>query len=204
MTTPAQPRRIAWEQFSLDPRREENAAMRASDRDRDVALTALNEAFADGRLDRAELDERMVVVHTGKRLGDLVWPIADLAPSAPARTVADVAGPADADLQARAERNVRAARASSLWVFLVPTVICWVIWASASVSGGGFHPQFPWPLFVMLGTGARAFSALRGDRAAEVVRERRRLVERERREARRELRDVRRTERDRRRLGDGY
>lgn len=157
------PARIAWEQFTLDPRRAANAEMRASDQDRDVALTALGEAFADGRLDRDEFDERSTCVQATKRLGGLVVPLADLAApeTVPTRTAAPSMPPVSA-APARPEPH----RFAGTWVFLVPTVVCWVIWLHASLESGGFDPQFPWPLFVMLGTARMAFGHRHGrDRA---------------------------------------
>jgi hypothetical protein len=45
--------------------------LRASDRDREKVVGLLKEHFAQGRLDQAELDERMDAALTAKRLGDL-------------------------------------------------------------------------------------------------------------------------------------
>jgi hypothetical protein len=45
--------------------------LRASDRDREKVVGILKEHFAQGRLDQAELDERMHAALTAKRLGDL-------------------------------------------------------------------------------------------------------------------------------------
>jgi len=56
------PRPVAWERFSHDPRAVTNAPLRASDLDRNVALDALSAAYADGRLDREEYDERAAAV----------------------------------------------------------------------------------------------------------------------------------------------
>ena len=44
--------------FTEDPRRPDAAALRASDRDRDVVLGVLAEGYADGRLTKEEYDER--------------------------------------------------------------------------------------------------------------------------------------------------
>ncbi len=61
-----------WGEFSHDPRRADHAGLRASDRDRDVAHRAVADAYADGRLDREELDER-TAQRRDARLGLLVW-----------------------------------------------------------------------------------------------------------------------------------
>ena len=179
------PPRIAWDQFTVDPRREEYAAMRASDQDRDVALSALGEAFADGRLDREELDERSATVQHAKRLGELVGPLVDLAASAPL-AAPGLTSMDDADLQQRAEQSYARARASAFWTFLFPTLICWGIWVATLVGNGG--PAFPWPLFVMLGAGSRLFRLLGSGRDTVVAEEKRRLARREQRHEDREQR----------------
>lgn len=139
--------RIAWEQFTLDPRREDAAAVRASDKDRDVALSALGEAFADGRLDHAELDERTTRVQGSKRLGELVAPLNDLAPSEP------VASRPPAPRPQAPERSIGGVRL----MFLVPALVCWAVWLATSLGPHGFEPSFPWPLFVTLGSARMAF-----------------------------------------------
>jgi hypothetical protein len=57
-------------------------AMRASDQDRDEALLALTDAFADGRLDHAEFETRMASAQGATYLHDLDPLFADL----PSRT----------------------------------------------------------------------------------------------------------------------
>lgn len=48
---------VPWGSFSHDPRHAANARLRASDRDRDVVVRVLSEAYADGRLALASPDE---------------------------------------------------------------------------------------------------------------------------------------------------
>ena len=67
-----------WSQFEHDPRSAANASMRASDRDRAVIETVLADAFAEGRLTRAEYDERTDAALASRTLGDLVPLVADL------------------------------------------------------------------------------------------------------------------------------
>jgi hypothetical protein len=65
------------------------AATRASDRDRDAVLQRVQEAFADGRLDDTEFDQRMRAALTAKTHGELDVLLADLpATSAPSGQVA--------------------------------------------------------------------------------------------------------------------
>ena len=54
--------------------------MRASDADRDIVLRTLADAYAEGRLDRSEYDERADVVTAAKTLGELPGVLDDLVP----------------------------------------------------------------------------------------------------------------------------
>ena len=169
-----------WERFEHDPRRPENAPLRASDRDRDVVQDVLDKAFADGRLDREELDERTDQLLASKTLGQLPALVRDLVSTsnAPARS-------APADLQAEAEQRYQRRVRDALWSFLTPTLICWVIWA---VTGAGF----PWPIFVMLsGLGLLKLLTSRADTIASIEhnlrRQEQRRIEKHARNQRRSL-----------------
>ncbi|MGB0098759.1 MAG: DUF1707 domain-containing protein, partial [Nocardioides sp.] len=61
----------AWPSFSHDPRDPRYGPMRASDHDRIVVQQVLDEAYADGRLDRAEHEERSARAQQVRVLGDL-------------------------------------------------------------------------------------------------------------------------------------
>ncbi len=130
-----------WERFEHDPRRDENVRLRASDRDRDVVNDVLATAYADGRLAPAELDERTDQVVQAKTLGELPPILDDLV--APSGSTL----PAVRDMRAEAERRFRSQRQQALFNFLGPSLVCWLIWAATMLGG------FPWPVFVMLGTG---------------------------------------------------
>jgi hypothetical protein len=65
--------------------------IRASDRDRDGAAQRIQEAFADGRLDDEEFDDRMRAVLTARTTGDLDRLTADV-PAPAARGGTGVAG----------------------------------------------------------------------------------------------------------------
>lgn len=54
--------------------------MRASDADRDIVLRTLADAYAEGRLDRSEYDERADAVTAAKTLGELPVVLDDLVP----------------------------------------------------------------------------------------------------------------------------
>jgi hypothetical protein len=120
---------VPWDRFSRDPRIPSYAVLRASDLDRSVALDALAEAYADGRLDREEYDARVTSAQASKTMGELVPLLRDLVPDS-----------APADLQQQALEGYRSDRREAFFAFLVPSLITWAIWLG---SGG-----FPWPVFV--------------------------------------------------------
>jgi hypothetical protein len=168
-----------WSDFTADPRTPHAAPLRASDRDRDVVAGVLTEAYADGRLTREEYDERAGAATAAKTLGDLPPLIVDLVPQTSAPTVSgDLARATPDALHELAVQRWEAHRRRALRSFLVPTLICWVIWVATSF-GGGFHPAFPWPLFVMLGTGVNLVRVL-VHRQDLVLEEQRRLERRQR------------------------
>jgi Domain of unknown function (DUF1707) len=67
-------------------------AVRASDRERDVVVQRVQQAFAEGRLDDTEFDERMRAALTARTRGDLDVLLTDL----PAETTAPGPAPATA------------------------------------------------------------------------------------------------------------
>lgn len=136
-----------WDEFEHDPRQAEHSGLRAADKDRDVVRRALGDAYADGRLDREELDTRTDQVLAARTLGELPPLLGDLVPMTPA---------SDRAPATRHEEAVRAYakdRKDAVWTFLSVSLICWVIWLVTSWDGGNLDPYFPWPLFAMLGTG---------------------------------------------------
>nr|WP_253943664.1 DUF1707 domain-containing protein [Nocardioides sp. zg-1308] len=148
--------------------------MRASDRDRAVIETVLADAFAEGRLTRAEYDERSDAAIASRTLGDLMPLVADLPVTRAPRS----------SLPEAAERAYVQARRQAVWGFLSASLICWAIWVATSFGGDGFTAQFPWPLFVMLGTGLNAGRVV-WQKDEIVEEETRRLEKRERKELRR-------------------
>ncbi|KRF17271.1 hypothetical protein ASG90_08190 [Nocardioides sp. Soil797] len=135
-----------WDEFEHDPRRAENSGLRAADKDRDVVRRVLGDAYADGRLDRDELDARTDQVLAVRTLGELPELVGDLVPARVTQTPATTP-------QERALRTYNKDRKDALWTFLSVSLLCWVIWAATSFGGDGFDPYFPWPLFPMIGTG---------------------------------------------------
>lgn len=134
-----------WGSFAHDPRDPAVASLRASDADREVIHRVLAEAFADGRLDRAEYDERSTSVLGARTLGELPPIVADLVPNLPARTSSGhvpLAVATPADLQRRAEEKWRSDRREALVGFVGSALVTWAIWAALMFG------DFPWPLFV--------------------------------------------------------
>lgn len=136
-----------WDEFDVDPRHPQNAQLRASDVDRGVAHGVLGRAYADGRLTREEFDQRTEAVLVARTLGELPVLLADLIPTTePHRMVAVPAGEV-ASIQEQAVARYRSGVREALWGFLSASIVCWVIWGLTGADA------FPWPVFVMLGTG---------------------------------------------------
>jgi hypothetical protein len=165
-----------WESFRVDPRRPGNAQLRASDADREVVRTLLDEAYGDGRLTQQEFDERLTTLFAARTFGEIPPLVVDLVP-ADDQLAAAVALPA-ADLRARAEARWRREMRESFAGFLFPTVICLVVWLT---TGGGFF----WPAFPIAVTGLHLVRrALRRESIVEA--EIRRLEKQEREQAEKE------------------
>ncbi len=126
-----------WNQFDHDPRNAANSALRASDHDRGVIESVLADAYAEGRLDRTEYDERSDTAMTSRTLGDLMPLVSDLpVSSAPRTTFADAA-----------VRAYKRERHQAIWALLSISLLCWTIWAATMLGG------LAWPLFAMIGPG---------------------------------------------------
>ena len=122
------------------------AGMRASDRDRAVVHDVLASAYAEGRLDREELDERTRPVTAAKTYGELLPPIHDLtADAAPARFTPAPSG----DLERQARLYYGEKLREAFFGFLIPNLIVWAIWFMAG------HDGFVWPIFVLIPTGGQ-------------------------------------------------
>lgn len=158
-----------WNQFDHDPRIAANAAMRASDRDRGVIGSVLADAFAEGRLTHAEYDERSDAALSSRTLGELMPLISDL----------PVARAPQSNIAEDAARAYVTARRQAIWGFLSASLICWTIWFASGFGGDGWNGNFPWPLFVMLGTGLNAARVI-WQRDEIIEEETRRLEKKER------------------------
>ena len=131
-----------WSSFRLDPRPPGNAALRASDADRAVVQQVLTEAYADGRLDRLELDARTATVTSARTLGELTPLLADLVAPTPAAPAGRERMSPD-QLERRAVAKYRSDRREAFLGFIGPSLVTIAIWALVNNNG------FFWPMFVM-------------------------------------------------------
>jgi hypothetical protein len=141
-----------WESFRLDPRQPGHATMRASDADREIVRAVLADAFADGRLTREEYDDRLNTLYGSRTLGELSSLVTDLVP--PDGAPVAPAPPLIADLRTRGVRKWRRDVEESFTAFLVPSIICTVIWLA--VTRGAFF----WPVFPILFLGLNLVKAV--------------------------------------------
>ena len=173
---------MPWGRFTQDPRRPESSRLRASDRDRAVVLDVLGDGYADGRLAKDEFDERAERTAAAKTLGELPDLIGDLVPVSAMRPPDDLTLATPDDLHRQAVEAWESHRRRALaGLFGGASLICWIIWIATAFGSRGFDPGFPWPIFVMMGTGMRAAHVL--THKQEIVAEEQRRLERKQREA---------------------
>lgn len=128
-----------------EPRPLEPNAMRAGNEDREKVVARLNSAFAEGRLDVAELDERVASAYRAKTMGELVPLTADL----PAQYAASPMRRPAAQPPARpTDQHHDTARwapiGGGLAIFLV-NVLIW-----AAVSAGTHDLIYFWPIWTAI------------------------------------------------------
>jgi hypothetical protein len=137
--------RDLWASFPHDPRDPAVAPLRASDADRNVVHGVLTEAFADGRLDREEYDERTAATLSARTLGELPPLVSDLVPDRPLLSSrVPLAAASPSELQQRAEESWRNDRRGAFMGFVGSAVLTWAIWLAT--AWGDWY--FPWPLIV--------------------------------------------------------
>lgn len=161
-----------WSSFGRDPREPDNQGLRAGDRDRDLVAGAIGEAYADGRLTRDEMDERLSQVQSTRLLGDLLPIVTDLMPTREVASRSALARAGDDEIERLAVMRYRERRRQALAGMLVPSLICLTIWIFSLVSAGGL--VFPWPIFVIIGTGGY-FGRLSFGRESAIEEEREKL-----------------------------
>lgn len=111
--------------------------VRCSDADRDRAAGVLRDSLGEGRIDLAELDDRLDRIYQAKTYGDLATVMADLpawtAPTPPAVPYGPgVPVPVHWANASGAGRHRR--------VFVAVAALCWLVWltmAAAEPHGGG-------------------------------------------------------------------
>jgi hypothetical protein len=107
------------------------SGLRVSDADRDAVVSELGEHFGQGRLDRAEFDERVTQALAARTESDLDGLLADLPSARPA---------ASASSPRTRPRRLPVA---------VPLLFA-VILIATFAAGGGQHGWVPWPLWWLL------------------------------------------------------
>lgn len=183
MTDPDQ----VWSSFSRDPRVAGQAELRASDADRDVVHQVLAEAYADGRLDREELEARTSATQAARTLGELVGLLEGLVATTPAvRPRAGLMSAAEIDRRAMAEWA--SDRRQALWGLISVSAIVWTIWLVGSLGPDGLDPYFPWPVFVTLAA-LLNLGRIQFQRDEIVAEERRILEKKQRKEIEKRRRD---------------
>jgi hypothetical protein len=134
-----------WSSFSHDPRDAQHRSMRASDLDRGIVQQALTEAYADGRLDREEFDERTEQATRARTLGELVPIVGDLI----AATTPGVVPTSRTDMELLAHRHWERKRREAAFSFLGASLVTSLIWFATAWGPDGFDPYFFWPAFVI-------------------------------------------------------
>lgn len=157
-------RRIDWSEFSGDPRAPGADTVRASDADRNAALSYLTDAYADGRLNPLEHAERTDGVLQSIFLGDLAGFLADLEPQS-LLPVEPLVSPGIREL---AEAKYAKERRDSLRSFASVSAITLAIWGATSLASATFI--FFWPIFPIAAMGVGYVMTLtsRKDRIAKL------------------------------------
>lgn len=131
-----QPSEPVWERFTADPRRVRNADVRVGHADRDLVADLLADAYALGRLDTDEYNERLDRAMQLRTVAEIMPLVGDLAASG---------APTPAS---RRQGKETAARVLLLVAGTV-TGINVLIWALVSISTGSF--VYFWPMWVAVG-----------------------------------------------------
>lgn len=139
---------LAWDHFTLDPRRTEAATLRASDRDRDRPGGA-HGGYAEGRLTKDEFLERADRAAAVMTLGEVPALVSDLISS---RTPEEQ--PASRTVGPRTDVVLpwESQRRNALLGLLVVCVVCWTTWFYAAYQHNA-SLGFPWPVPITLAAG---------------------------------------------------
>jgi hypothetical protein len=123
----------------------EDPQLRAGDADRDDVIIVLREAFAEGRLDQAEFEDRLGRAQIAKTYADLTALTVDLPPNneaVPERSTLRLTT-GDVERAEKERRDMKAAWASWLGVGVLVNIIWFATW-----MGSGPAPYY-WPIWVM-------------------------------------------------------
>lgn len=132
-------------------------SLRASDADREATVARLQHAFAEGRLELAEVDERTAAAYAAKTFGDLAALTRDLPaePPAPARTP-------QTPRQPSAPPSWAEQHGQDVWRWtqygLPPVIVISVIvWVAIGLTSHWTHPWWIWIIvaWVCGGVGGR-------------------------------------------------
>lgn len=173
--------RAAWSAFSADPRDPASGDLKATDADRDVAADVLREAYADGRLTRAEYDERSATALGTRTLGAFLPLLVDLLPAGWAPASQDPTADLHAKAVQRYQRDLEDARNG--WAFV--SVLTLAIWGVTSLASGEW--LFFWPVFPIIAmgfgyVGTRATADSRIEKYEAKIAEARRIKRRRKRD----------------------
>lgn len=113
---------------------------RASDEERDEAVTRLRTAFAEGRLDQEEHERRVAAAFGATTHGELQTVLDDLPAAVPRE-----AAPARSAQDARAEKE--GSRVNPLAVWGIFTAVMFVLWAVPALVMGYPMGVLGWGLF---------------------------------------------------------
>lgn len=134
-------------------------AMRAANADRERVVAQLNTAFAEGRLDVGELDERVAAAYAAKTMGELKPLTVDLpAAGTVERRTASVPARASGGEVAHEDQRAQARRALAgiSGVFLLNVII----WGVISLARG--EVLYFWPVWILIPVGITAMRAIGG------------------------------------------
>jgi hypothetical protein len=128
-----------------EPRPLEPNSMRAGNEDREKVVAHLNSAFAEGRLDVAELEERVAAAYRARTMGELVPLTADLPAQYAASPVRRPAAQPPARPAGQHHDTARwAPIGGGLAIFLVNVLI----WAAVSIGTG--DTVYFWPIWTAI------------------------------------------------------
>ncbi len=135
----------SWSGFSADPRNPQYQQLRASDADRTKASGMLADAYAEGRLDNDEYNQRLDQVMSSKSLGELVPVLSDITPEAAGQQSAPQAYAPSSDGGAKPGWLSHFPR---WWISMA--VMLNLIWLMTVLTSG--HMIYYWPMWPMVGT----------------------------------------------------